>query len=69
MDQKEIGVLDRTDMDHFADIFVSLQARGKSQDKNREHIFEFAGRIQSSFSRNRVAGCEARSMDTTRFTG
>jgi hypothetical protein len=36
----EIGVLDRTDMDHFADIFVSLQARGKSQDKDREHTFE-----------------------------
>ena len=28
-------------MDHFADIFVSLQARGKSHDKDREHTFEF----------------------------
>jgi uncharacterized protein (DUF2235 family) len=32
---KEIGVLDRTDMDHFAHLFVALQARGKSQDKDQ----------------------------------
>jgi len=36
MDQKEIGVLDRREMDHFADIFVDIQTRGKSQDKHRE---------------------------------
>lgn len=36
MYQKEIGVLDRRDMDHFADIFVNIQTRGKSQDKHRE---------------------------------
>jgi hypothetical protein len=36
MDQKEIGVLDRGDMDNFADIFVDIQIRGKSQDKHRE---------------------------------
>jgi len=36
MDQNEIGVLDRRDMDHFADIFVNIQTRGKSQDKQRE---------------------------------
>ncbi|KAI0734438.1 hypothetical protein C8Q72DRAFT_880101 [Fomitopsis betulina] len=28
----DIGVLDRTDMDHFSDIFVSLQKRAKSTD-------------------------------------
>jgi len=32
---REIGVLDRTDMDNFAHIFVDLQARGKSQDKDQ----------------------------------
>ncbi|KAI0001828.1 hypothetical protein BJV77DRAFT_16954 [Russula vinacea] len=32
---KEIGVLDRTDMDYFAYIFAELQARGKSQDKDQ----------------------------------
>jgi hypothetical protein len=26
-------------MDHFADIFVNLQARGKSRDKDRESEF------------------------------
>jgi len=31
----KIGVLDRTDMDHFADIFVDFQARGKAKDKDR----------------------------------
>jgi len=31
----KIGVLDRTDMDHFADIFVDFQARGKTEDKDR----------------------------------
>jgi hypothetical protein len=39
--QREIGVLDRTDMDNFAHIFVYLQARGKSQDKDREPTFKF----------------------------
>ncbi|KAI0274841.1 hypothetical protein BC834DRAFT_965318 [Gloeopeniophorella convolvens] len=29
----EIGVLDRTEMDHFAGIFVDFQARGKATDK------------------------------------
>lgn len=32
---REIGVLNRTDMDNFAHIFVYLQARGKSQDKDQ----------------------------------
>jgi len=27
-------------MDHFADIFVNLQTRGKSQDKDREFTFQ-----------------------------
>ncbi|KAI9445014.1 hypothetical protein H4582DRAFT_1805459 [Lactarius indigo] len=31
----KIGVLDRTDMDHFADIFVDFQARGKTKDEDR----------------------------------
>ena len=30
--QGAIGVLDRTDMDHFATIFVAYQKRGKSND-------------------------------------
>jgi hypothetical protein len=38
-------VLDRMDMDHFADIFVNLQARGKSRDKDRESTFEFFMRV------------------------
>ncbi|KDQ63599.1 hypothetical protein JAAARDRAFT_29620 [Jaapia argillacea MUCL 33604] len=29
----EIGVLDRTDMDHFAEIFIAYQKRGKAEDK------------------------------------
>jgi hypothetical protein len=28
-------------MDHFADIFVDFQARGKTQDKDRETAFFF----------------------------
>jgi len=39
MNEMEIGVLDRMDMDYFADIFVDLQARGKTQDKDRESTF------------------------------
>lgn len=34
-------MLDRTDMDNFADIFVNLQALGKARDKDREYTFEF----------------------------
>ncbi|TFY81555.1 hypothetical protein EWM64_g2456, partial [Hericium alpestre] len=30
----KIGVLDRTEMDNFADIFVDLQKRGKTKDKD-----------------------------------
>ncbi|KAI0304693.1 hypothetical protein BC826DRAFT_977756 [Russula brevipes] len=37
---REIGVLDRTDMDYFADIFVDLQARGKSNDKDRIELLD-----------------------------
>jgi len=33
-------LLDRKDMDHFADIFVSLQARGRSQDKDRIELLD-----------------------------
>lgn len=39
MNQMEIGVLDRTDMDYFADVFVDLQARGKARDQDREFTF------------------------------
>lgn len=31
-EQGGIGVLDRTDMDHFADIFTAYQKRGKAED-------------------------------------
>lgn len=30
--QGAIGILDKTDMDHFADIFVAYQKLGKSND-------------------------------------
>lgn len=30
--QGAIGILDRTDMDHFADIFMAYQKRGKAED-------------------------------------
>lgn len=30
--QGAIGVLDRTEMDHFADIFMAYQKRGKAED-------------------------------------
>ncbi|KAH9065959.1 hypothetical protein EDB87DRAFT_1679642 [Lactarius vividus] len=36
----KIGVLDRTDMDHFADIFVDFQARGKTKDKDRIELLD-----------------------------
>lgn len=36
----KIGVLDRTDMDHFADIFVDFQARGKTNDKDRIELLD-----------------------------
>jgi hypothetical protein len=42
VEKREIGVLDRTDMDYFADIFVDLQARGKSNDKDRELTSKFS---------------------------
>lgn len=32
--QGEIGVLDRTDMDHFAAIFLAFQKRGKTSDED-----------------------------------
>lgn len=34
--QGYIGVLDRTEMDHFASIFMNLQKRGKEKDPERE---------------------------------
>lgn len=35
--QGAIGVLDRQDMDHFAEIFVNYQKRGKTRDKASMH--------------------------------
>jgi hypothetical protein len=37
-------------MDHFADIFVNLQVRGKSRDKDRESTFEFFMRVPKLIS-------------------
>lgn len=34
--QGAIGVLDRTEMDHFATLFVAYQKRGKSEDQDGE---------------------------------
>ena len=34
-----IGVLDRTQMDHFATIFVDYQKRGKSQDPDGRYTY------------------------------
>ncbi|KAI0004139.1 hypothetical protein BJV74DRAFT_763443 [Russula compacta] len=36
----EIGILDRTELDHFAGIFITLQARGKSQDKHQIELLD-----------------------------
>ena len=43
MNQGAIGVLDRTQMDHFASIFVDYQKRGKAEDEEgivhpRQHV-------------------------------
>ncbi len=37
--QGAIGVLDRTEMDHFATLFVAYQKRGKSEDQDGETNF------------------------------
>jgi hypothetical protein len=34
--QGHIGILDRKDMDHFAQIFIDFQKRGKSDNKDGE---------------------------------
>jgi hypothetical protein len=39
MIQGEIGVLDRKDMDHFADIFLAYQKRGKPRDEQGQQGF------------------------------
>lgn len=41
-------MLDRTDMDNFAPIFIDLQARGRSQDKDGEPTFRFSLKIRGS---------------------
>ena len=43
----EIGVLDRTEMDHFADIFLAYQKRGKA--KNPEGTCMFSKFLRHHF--------------------
>ena len=37
--QGEIGVLDKQDMDHFADVFMAYQRRGKTSDPKSLGVF------------------------------
>jgi hypothetical protein len=41
--QGDIGVLDRTDMDDFADIFKAMQERGKTKDDTSKEHFRWQG--------------------------
>ncbi|KAF8326702.1 uncharacterized protein EI90DRAFT_3146530 [Cantharellus anzutake] len=55
----EIGVLDRGEMDHFAEIFISYQKRGKTDDPKRWSFTERAceGRRKAFFYQVRSSCC------------
>ena len=64
--QGDIGVLDRTEMDHFSEIFVSLQKRAKSTDPDGMQVCpRYVTSLTPFYDRDTEVGRSPSAVDRT----